>query len=103
MKATQHGDLDCDSFARGLLELRNTPGPDGRSPAQVLFGHPMQSTVPAHHRAFAAEWQRDADACDRKTETLREQTRERYDSSAKPLRDIRIGMTVHRCAGPTHR
>ena len=41
---------------RGLLELRNTPRADGRSPAQVLFGYPLRSgSVPMHHRAYAED------------------------------------------------
>ncbi|XP_042228326.1 uncharacterized protein K02A2.6-like [Homarus americanus] len=54
---TRNGILDEDDFARGQLELRNTPRANGRSPAQVLFRHPLRSSVPAHHRAYAAEWQ----------------------------------------------
>ena len=50
------GDHDDHAFDRDLLELRNTPRPDGRSPAQVLYGRPLRSAVPAHRRAFAAEW-----------------------------------------------
>ena len=44
-KATSSGELDTDAYAQGLLELRNTPRADGRSPAQVLFGHPLRSAV----------------------------------------------------------
>ncbi|XP_064106762.1 uncharacterized protein K02A2.6-like [Macrobrachium nipponense] len=47
---TGNGKLDEDEFARGLLELRNTPRAGGRSPAQILFGHPLRSKIPAHHR-----------------------------------------------------
>ena len=46
MTTTRTGHLDEDDFARGLFELRNTPRAEGRSPAQVLFGHPMRSAVP---------------------------------------------------------
>ena len=71
-KTTERGELDDDAFARGLLELRNSPRADGRSAAQVLFGHPLQSPVPAHHRAFAAEWKTAADVCDERAAALRE-------------------------------
>ena len=57
-KTTEHGDLDTDELAHALLELCNTPRADGRSPAQVLYGHPLRSAVPAHHRAFAQKWQK---------------------------------------------
>ena len=94
MKTTQHGDLDGDDFARGLLELRNTPGEHGRSPAQILFGHPLQSSVPAHRRAFAAEWQTAAEKCERSRARTAENVRDRYDSTAKPLCGIRVGVNV---------
>ena len=55
-KVTTSGDLDCDEFARGLLEIRNTPRGDLRSPAQILYGHNLRSSVPIHHRAFTPEW-----------------------------------------------
>lgn len=88
------GRLDCDDFARGLLELRNTPRANGRSPAQVLFGHPLRSTVPAHHRSFAPEWQRAADVCDAKASLLRRQAKERHDATARTLTVLRIGSYV---------
>ena len=94
MKTTQHGDLDDDAFARGLLELRNTPGEHGRSPAQILFGHPLRSSVPVHRRAFAAEWQAAAERCERSRARAAENVRERYDSTAKTLPVVRIGTTV---------
>ena len=94
MKTTQHGDLDDDAFARGLLELRNTPGEHGRSPAQILFGHPLRSSVPVHRRAFAAAWQAAAERCERSRARAAENVRERYDSTAKTLPVVRIGTTV---------
>ena len=94
MKTTQHGELDCDEFARGLLELRNTPGEHGRSPAQVLFGHPLQSSVPAHRRAFAVEWQTADEKYDRSRAHTTEHVRDHYNSTAKPLPVVRIGTTV---------
>ena len=44
-KVCHRGDLDTDAFAQGLLELRNSPRADGRSPAQVLYGRPLRSAV----------------------------------------------------------
>ena len=88
------GDHDDDAFDRGLLELRNTPRPDGRSPAQVLYGRPLRSAVPAHRRAFAAEWQSAADVCDAKQEALMGESAAYYNSSAQPLPPIGIGTQV---------
>ena len=42
------GQLDLDTFDRGLLEWRNTPGPDGLSSAQILFGRQLRSFIPTH-------------------------------------------------------
>ncbi|XP_068214008.1 uncharacterized protein [Palaemon carinicauda] len=94
LTTTANGKLDEDEFARGLLELRNTPRPDGRSPAQILFGHPLRSRIPAHHRSFAKEWQRTADECDIQAKYLRQQAKERYDATARPLCKLNLGMYV---------
>ena len=93
-KATEHGELDSDEFARALLEMRNTPRSDGRSPAQVLFGHPMRTTLPAHHRAFAKEWQEAADVCDARAAELRKKAKLNYDASATPLAPLAMGAHV---------
>ena len=51
--------MDFNKLCRSLLQYRNTPSKrDGRSPAQKLFGTPLQDTLPAHRRSFAPEWQR---------------------------------------------
>ena len=87
-------DLDSDDFARGLLEIRNTPRSDGRSPAQVLFGRPLRSAVVAHHRSFAPEWQRAADDCDARAELLQDTVRENYDRHSKLLQSPVLGSPV---------
>ena len=94
LTTTQRGQLDEDAFARGLLELRNTPRAEGRSPAQVLFGHPMRSCVPAHHLSYAQQWQRAADVCDAKAEHLRRQAKLRHDASARTLPPLHLGGHV---------
>jgi hypothetical protein len=52
-----NGDLDNEVFLQALVEWRNTPRHHGASLAQIVFGHPIHSLVPAHHRSFSAEWQ----------------------------------------------
>ena len=93
MKVTSRGDLDTDEFAQGLLELRNTPGADGKSPAEVLFGHQLRSTVPTHHRGFASRWQRAADDCDRRSE-LNDKVKQRYDLTAREHPRLRVRQRV---------
>ena len=94
-KTTKNGDLDCDEFAKGLLEIRNGPRIGGRSPAQILFGRPMRSTVPTHHRAYAAEWQKLAAECDERVESEKQKVKVRYDKTAKPLPLFGIGTWVN--------
>jgi len=50
--------VDQDHLCRALLQYRNTPShKDSLSPAQKLYGHPVQDTLPAHRCSFAPEWQ----------------------------------------------
>jgi len=42
LKTAPLGNIDCEDFDRGLLELRNIPNATGRSPAQILYGQPLQ-------------------------------------------------------------
>ena len=51
--------LDEDTVKRALLQYQNTPSrKDGLSPAQKLFGQPIQDALPAHRRSFALQWQK---------------------------------------------
>lgn len=55
-KTAPTGDLyNNEDFTNGLLELRNTPCPDGLSPAMILLGRPLHSLVPTHS-AFDTKW-----------------------------------------------
>ena len=90
--ASAGGQLNDEQLDRGLLELRNTPRADGRSPAQVLFGHTLRSgSVPMHHRAYAAEWQRAADQCDGRAAEIAEDVHQRHDSRSRSLRVLPLG------------
>ena len=90
MKVAPKGNIDdVEAFDRGLLELRNTPRPDGRSPAQILYGHPLRSHVPAHAKSFAPEWQAKAEECERRAVVRKDAMAKQYDSHAKPLPPIK--------------
>ena len=93
-KTTTNGSIDDERMYRGLLELRNTPGADGRSPAQIVFGHPIRSWVPAHRNAFASEWQHQADECDAKAAQDRLQREQHYNLSAHTLTPLKIGANI---------
>ncbi|XP_063590912.1 uncharacterized protein K02A2.6-like [Penaeus indicus] len=93
LKVAPSGILN-EAFDRGLLELRNTPRQDGRSPAQVLFGHPLRSRVPAHSSSFAPEWQAKTEGCDRRAAMRTQAAKALYDSHARPLQPLQIGSQV---------
>ncbi|KAG7155102.1 pol Retrovirus-related Pol polyprotein from transposon-like 4 [Homarus americanus] len=100
LKVAPSGNIDCEAFDKGLLELRNTPTHSGRSPAQILYGHPLRSCVPAHAKAFAKEWQTRAESCDRRAATRAQDTKARNDDRARPLQPLEIGALV-RVQDPT--
>ncbi len=78
--------LDENKLTRALLQYRNTPSKkDGLSPAQKLFGRPIQDTLPAHRRAFSAEWQRSTTNAEQQALSTRKITEESYNQYARPL------------------
>ena len=83
-----------EEFQRGLLELRNTPRRDGRSPAQVLYGRPLRSPGPAHSTSFASKWQERVEDRERRAAARAEGVKQQYDSHAKSLPPIRLGAHV---------
>lgn len=94
MKVAPTGNIDCEDFDRGLLELRNTPTHTGRSPAQVLYGHPLRSCVPAHPESFKKKWQASTEACDRRAAKRAQDAEDRYNQHARSLPQLKIGDQV---------
>ena len=86
--------LDVDLWTRGVLQQRNTPGPDGRSPAQIVFGRPVRDTLPAHRRAFDPRWQRTADEADAAAADMKDDAERRYNQHAKDLPALGVGSQV---------
>ena len=85
--------VDLDIMAKALLQYRNTPcRRDGMSPAQKLYGCPIQDSLPAHRRSFAPEWQRPVRA-ERATEVL-EKAESFYDQHAHALTGLAPGAQV---------
>ena len=64
------------------------------SPVQKLFGRPIQDTLPAHHRAFAQEWQRDVEETDKQAHCVSEYVEQHYNRHAFSLPDINIGSNM---------
>ena len=77
--------VDEAVLARALLQYRNTPSRrDGLSPAQKLFGRPVQDILPAHRRAFAPEWQRSTDDAEEQARSNREYVEQHYNRHLGP-------------------
>ena len=88
------GQLDDEKWTRGVLQHRNTPGPSGRSPAQVVFGRPMRDTIPAHRRNFAPEWQRAAEDAEAQAASYQEKVEVAYNQTARDLPELSVGNQV---------
>ena len=87
--------LNQDKLCCSLLQYRNTPSRrDGRSPAQKLYGHPTQDTLPAHRRSFSQEWQQKMEEVERQTNATQESITTYYNTHAYPLTEIEIGSNV---------
>lgn len=108
LKCISKDRLDEEVFESGLLELSNAPRVDCRSLAQILFGHPLWTRVPTHHRAFAAEMQRAAEECDTKADcikwSVKQSTTDQCDLSRScTLNPSRCAEQHHRIMGPRQR
>ena len=87
--------LDDNKLVRSVLQYRNTPSrKDGLSPAQKLYGHAIQDTLPAHRRAFSPEWQRSSLEAERRALNVRETVELSYNNHAQTLPEITIGSNV---------
>ena len=77
--------LDEDKLTRGLHQYKNTPSRmDGRSPAQKLYGKPIQDT----------QWQMQSEDAVIKLADTKTAVEQSYNQHARPLPDIIIGTKV---------
>lgn len=86
--------LDHDLWVQGILQHRNTPGPSGLSPAQILYGRPVQDMLPAHRRNFAEKWQTSAEQAEAAAIQRQEKVEERYNAHATDLPVLKVGSKV---------
>jgi hypothetical protein len=82
-----------DEFSQGMLEFRNTPRENGLSPAEMVFGHPLRSIIPAHHTSYATNWQSVMEARERQA-AIDASVKFRYDENARQLAPLSIGTNV---------
>ena len=87
--------LNEDKLCHAVLQYSNTPSrKDGLSPAQKLYGRPIQDTLPAHRRSFAPEWQRSAQLAEQQAAKTLQQAELYYNSHAHRLPDLQNGSMV---------
>ncbi|XP_063588626.1 uncharacterized protein LOC134765771 [Penaeus indicus] len=103
LKTAPSGNIDTEEFDRGLLELRNTPTAAGRSPAQVLYGHPLRTCVPAHPASFAQEWQECTEDYDRRAAARAGHVKSQYDKHAQSTSQVECRRSCRIQNTDTHR
>ena len=87
--------LDGDKLCKALLQYSNTPSlRDGLFPAQKLFGHPVQDTLPAHPKSFDPQWQTNLDKAAEKAECTQRAAERYYNRQAHSLPEIHVGSQV---------
>jgi hypothetical protein len=96
IRTVPYGDLDHEVFLQAMVEWRNTPRHHGASPAEIVFGHPIRSLVPAHHHSFSSEWQQSMADWDKRAAIATDRAAQRYNERAHSLPPpLRIGTPVH--------
>ena len=94
-RSTKQRGLGEDKLARALLQYGNTPCvKDGLSPAQKLYGHLVQDTLPVHYKAFAPEWQKKMKEADTRQSMSLKDSKRAYDKHVAPHAQIAIGSHV---------
>ena len=87
--------IDQDKIYKSLIQYRNTPSQrDGLSPAQKLFGHPIQDDLPIHRTAFLKKHQKAFERATEKAQRHDEKQAERFNQHARELPDLHIGQPV---------
>lgn len=84
--------IDEEKLCKALLQYHDTPSArDGLSPAQKLFGRPMQDTILAHYKSFNPAWQHKAVE---KVEHTQQEAANYYNRMSHPLPEIQEGSQI---------
>ncbi len=87
--------VDWNKLSQALIQYRNTPcRKDGQSPAQKLFGHPVQDSIPAHRCSFGLEWQKSANEVEKASHSTEEKAQAAYNQHAHDLTDLKVGNPI---------
>ncbi len=89
------GNVKSREFSEGILELRNTPRAGGKSPAEIVFGHPLRTRIPAHHKAFDKRWLTPMDEHDRKSAEIAIKGRRKLQQVCKTVKQVTIRHKGH--------
>ena len=88
----KNSQIDEDKLLTALLQYRNTPNKrDGLSPAQKLFGHPIQDRMPMHKKSFN---QGTNEKAERKANDHDYKAKAYYNRSAKELPGLKPGEHI---------
>ena len=56
IKNRASGKLDWNACQKGIIEFRNTPRANGLTPAEVVFGREMRTSIPRKKAAYKPQW-----------------------------------------------
>ena len=88
------GDIRSEAFLDGLREWRNTPKDHGQSPAEIVFGRSIRSTLPSLTQLVRTPVTPEKAVREEKNAILKEKVRDRFNAKAKPLDRLPIGANV---------
>ena len=78
-----------------IMQIRNTPHKSNNmSPAMLLYGRPVQDTLPAHKSLFSKDWHRRLRAADIKFARNQQRLENNYNRGTKELPPLRVGTPV---------
>ena len=86
--------LDCRDPLLGILEYRTTPLEAGYSPAQLLQGRQLRTTLPTLPRQLEPKPINHTEA-KLKLERAKQLEKRNYDKGSRPLPPVKVGQNVH--------